>query len=161
MANNLLLIPSFNDLKKKSSGGGGFSDGGVLCMRKTLGAQAYVEIGPPPGVAWGGFNAQGDADNARSVAGVNFDTVSNVLVDEYFVAADGTQTHVGATPLAPKPGVGCVAAVSDYFSQGNILAFPNKLRYRLSQFQQDPLPTARVLLRVDVVEFDLPKDQED
>lgn len=166
---NVLL--AFNDLKKKSSGGGGFSDGGVLCERRTLSAQP-VELGPPPGVAWGGFTASGFPTTAPSVQAINFDPAISVGVEEYFVFADGTQKLVGVTQVGvnlsdtdASLNASAVQACSKYLSNGGVLAYPNKLRYKLvlgtgGESPETTLPTQRVLLHFDVQEFDIPKDQE-
>jgi hypothetical protein len=159
----LLIVPSFQDQKKKSSGGGGFSDGGVRSQRLSLSA-ATTEVGPPPGNAWSGFGGQ--EDEQPSVQAINFATNAGCVVNEYFVSADGTERKTGETrvnkltdadtltPLAVRP-------CSPYLQGGGILAYPNKLRYRLTLGYGDSvLPTGRVLLHFDVAEFDMPKDQE-
>lgn len=161
-----LAVPAFNDLKVKSSKGGGFSDGGVRCERLTLTSQG-VEVGPPPGVAYGGFNAAGNPLNANSVQAINFDTTTSVTVEEYFVREDGSALLTGSTPVGPNASTtnpalneSAVQSCSPFLNNGGILAFPNKLRYKLVAYGQLSLPTARVLLHFDTVEFDLPKDQE-
>jgi hypothetical protein len=164
---SVIVVPSFHDQKKKSSGGGGFSDGGVHCERLSLGAQS-VEVGPPPGVAWGGFNAAAIDLEPASVQAVNFDPAISCGVEEYFVFEDGTEQLTGpATPVTanvsttnPSLNAGAVASCSPYLKNGGVLAYPNKLRYKLILgYQQVALPTGRVLLHFDVAEFDLPKDQ--
>jgi len=100
------------------------------------------------------------------VQAINFATNAGCVVSEYFVSADGTERKTGETqvdkltnadtltPLAVRP-------CSPYLQGGGILAYPNKLRYRLTLGYGDSvLPTGRVLLHFDVAEFDMPKDQE-
>jgi len=164
---SILVLPAFHDQKKKSSKGGGFSDGGVHCERLTLGSTA-VEVGPPPGVAYAGFNAAAIDLAPASVQAINFDDTIGVGVEEYLVLADGTQKLVGTTQLTaatattnPADNAGAVASCSPYLKNGGVLAYPNKLRYKLViGYQQVALPTKRVLLHFDVAEFDLPKDQD-
>jgi hypothetical protein len=158
----LLIVPSFQDQKKKSSGGGGFSDGGVRSQRLSLSA-ATTEVGPPPGNAWSGFGQS--EDSLGSVQAINFSTNAGCTVNEYFVSADGTERFTGPTLVAAymldtlTPAA--VQPCSPYLQNGGILAYPNKLRYRLTLGYGDlVLPTGRVLLHFDVAEFDMPKDQE-
>jgi len=163
----LLIVPSFQDQKKKSSGGGGFSDGGVRSQRLSLSA-ATTEVGPPPGNAWSGFGGQ-EGEEQPSVQAINFATNAGCVVNEYFVSADGTERKTGETQVDKYfPDVVTPAAVkacSPYLQGGGILAYPNKLRYRLTlgsvgSIPDTALPTGRVLLHFDVAEFDMPKDQE-
>lgn len=166
MATTTVLL-AFTDLKKKSSGGGGFSDGGVHCERRTLSAQP-VELGPPPGVAYAGFSAIFPGI-APSVQAINFDPAISVAVEEYFVFEDGSQKLVGSTQVGLNASdtdaslnADAVQICSPYFSNGGVLAFPHKLRYKLVPgYGETVLPTSRVLLHFDVQEFDIPKDQED
>ena len=161
------IIPAFHDQKKKSSGGGGFSDGGVICERLSLGSQA-VEVGPPPGIAYGAFNAAGIDLAPASVQAINFDTTVTCEVEEYFVFADGSQRLTGSTSLGanasltdPSANAAAVASCSPFLRDGGVLAYPNKLRYKLALgYGESALPTGRVLLHFDVAEFDLPKDQD-
>ena len=163
----VLVVPAFHDQKMKSSRGGGFSDGGVHVERLTLTAQGVV-VGPPPGVAWGGFTGGGEVDQEpASVQAINFDALLGVQVEEYFVLADGSEKLVGTTSLTncpnTSPALNADAAkpCSLFLGQGGVLAYPNKLRYRIIPGLSEPsLPSGRVLLHFDVVEFDLPGDQE-
>jgi hypothetical protein len=165
----LIVVPAIHDLKKKSSGGGGFSDGGVLCKRLALSAQS-TEVGPPPGIAWCGFNAAGVELDPSSVQAINFDPVIPVSVTEYFVFEDGSEQATGpAIALTAALGnvsfdasdnVDAAKSCSPFLDSGGVLAYPNKLRYRLSLgYQAQTLPTKKVLLHFDVAEFDLPSDQ--
>jgi hypothetical protein len=166
----LVVVPAIHDLKKKSSGGGGFSDGGVLCKRLALSAQS-TEVGPPPGVAWAGFNAAGVELNPASVQAINFDPAIPVKVTEYFVFEDGSEkatgpaidltAALGNVSLDSDDNVDAAKSCSPYLESGGVLAYPNKLRYRLSLgYAALTLPTKKVLLHFDVAEFDLPPDQE-
>lgn len=163
----LTILPAFNDLKKKSKGGGGFSDGGVHCERHTL-SSTPVEAGPPPGVAWGGFSASNTPFNPSSVQAINFDPAVSVTVEEYLVFEDGTQQKTGEVTCTPNISTtdptlndGAVQSCSPYLSAGGILAYPNKLRYKLvTAVSEQALPAGRVLLHFDVSEFDVPSDQQ-
>lgn len=162
----ITILPAFNDLKKKSKGGGGFSDGGVHCERHTLGSAA-VEVGPPPGVAWGGFSASDTPFTPASVQAINFDPAIPVTVEEYFVFEDGSQQKTGEVTCTanvsgtdPTLNAGAVQPCSPYLEGGGILKYPNKLRYKLvTAVSEAALPTGRVLLHFDVSEFDIPGDQ--
>jgi hypothetical protein len=153
----------------KSSGGGGISDGGVLCERASLSQQNTI-FGPSAGTAWGGFNAAGVELMPASVQAINFDTDIGVNVEEYLILENGTElktgevfldAQVGSPPSGPPDdNAEAVKACSPFFEGGGILAYPNKLAYRLSMgYGETELPSARVLLHFDVVEYDLPKDQ--
>jgi hypothetical protein len=165
---SILVVPAFNDIKRKAAGRGGISDGGVHSERVTLTAQG-VYLAPPKGVAYGGFNAAGNPLNAASVQAINFDPAIACRVEEYFVQEDGTQRLVGvatdvganASTTVPSDNETAVQACSPFLKNGGILAYPHKLLYKLALgYGEDTLPTGRVLLHLDVVEFDLPKDQE-
>lgn len=168
---SVIVLPAFHDLKKKSSKGGGFSDGGLHCERLTL-SGSVVEVAPPPGVAYAAFNAAGTPFMPTSVQAINFDPDVGVEVEELFVFEDGSTMPTGpktalaaaagelTTPKDPLLNANSVKSCSPYLSAGNVLAYPNKLRYKLSLgYLQTALPTRRVLLHFDVTEFDLPKDQ--
>jgi hypothetical protein len=162
---NVFVVNSFADVKLKSSGGGGFSDGGVIsqsvALKEAGGAPVTVEIAPPKGVNLGGVTMDSPDTQGEpgGVTGFNFDTVNPVDVEEYFVSADGTETLIFRfTPINPQT----YDNVTDFFENGGILSYPNKLRYKLAQTQGkvlSPLPTARVLLKYALVLYDRPSDQ--
>jgi hypothetical protein len=163
MTTLLSVFPSTQDLKIKAAGKGGISDGGVVCSSQTVAAGANVVLAPPPGVNWGGITltpAQKTAGTPGGVTAFNFDAVLAGKIEEYLVFEDGTKVLVGgaATDLTANTGVGSHSAVSPFFATGGILSHPNKLEYKLIAGAVG-IPTARVLIKVSLIEYDQPSDQ--
>jgi hypothetical protein len=154
---NVFVVNAFDDLKLKSSGGGGFSDGGVVNESKALleegGSPVDVEIAPPPGEVYSGAGL-GSVDGITETGSVSACNNNNNSVDvaEYFVSEDGTETLLSNTTVNDKS----VATVTRYFEAGGRLQYPNKLRYRLGGKNN---PTKRVLLKYTLPRFDRPSDQ--
>ena len=156
---DLFVVNAFNDLKIKSSGGGGFSDGGVInrsvALQESGQTPVVVEIAPPPGVNYGPVFTQNDQEiNDAGPVVVNFDPTNPVNVEEYFVSADGTETLTDTSSV----GGGGVQPVSPFFQASGVLQYPNKLKYKLAPGNL-PSPSARVLLKYCLTEFDRPADQ--
>ena len=160
MADNVFVVNSFNDLKLKSSKGGGFSDGGVInetaVLKEADGPVQVVEIAPPQGEAWGSavLSFGGEAE-AASVSGVNFSPTIDPTVEEYFVKEDGSEVQINSVALGVQPAAG-IAGVSTFFEAGGVLQYPNKLRYK---FKSGSQPTERVLIKYTLKRFDRPSDQ--
>lgn len=152
MSSVISIFNVFTDLKKKSSKGGGFSDGGIVSGSVTLKVSTPVTIAPPKGLNWGGLalNPYGSSTSGPWAPGgvtvVNFDT-NQVTVEEYIVLEDGTEVLVGSKAVSGEDHSG----VSRAFATGFILSNPNKLRYKLVA---NPAPTKRVLLKYALVEYD-------
>jgi hypothetical protein len=155
---DLFVVNAFSDLKIKSSGGGGFSDGGVInrsvALQESDEARVTVEIAPPPGVSYGPalFTSEGALGDAGPLV-VNFSTLP-VQVEEYFVSADGTETLLNQAVV----NAGEIGTTTLFFAASGILQYPNKLRYRLASTKL-PAPSDRVLLKYTLVEYDRPADQ--
>jgi hypothetical protein len=153
MASDIFAVPSFNDLKLKEAGQGGFSDGGIVSESVALmevgGNPNTVEIAPPPGVVLGGVRLDFSEDPA-GVCVANFDA-NPVSINEYFVTEDGTEVLTQPSTVAGQ----AVNAVSAFFEGGGFLQYPNKLRYKIDKSN----PTQRVLLKYTLMLFDRPADQ--
>lgn len=151
---DVLLVASYLDLKQKSAGKGGFSDGGVksesVALLEKDGSPQVVEIAPPPGVCYGRSSLLGE-EVANSVSLFNFDKIQNVAVREFFVTKDGEEIATGAPS---QVNANSTYAFEDYFSKGAILQHPNKLRYKVEVKGDNP--NDRVLLKYTVVEYDEP-----
>lgn len=158
--NTVFVTPSFGDLKQKSSGGGGFSDGGVIneniILKEAGGAPVVGEIAPPKGVVYSGV-ALGSVEATEepgSVSVTNFGPTNNIEVQEYFVQEDGTEVFVNNFVVNAQN----IEGVSEYFESGGRLQYPNKLRYKLNP-AKGPFPAGRVTLKFTLKQFDRPSDQ--
>lgn len=152
MANSIKVFNSFSDLKVKVAGGGGFSDGGVVCGSTPITSSTVVEIAPPKGINWGGLSLVPYSLNraAGGVIAVNFDTVNDVTIKEYLVLEDGTEVETGDVTVT----AGSIVSVTSFFAAGGVLNNPNKLRYKASAVEKGVFPTKRVLIKHTLVEFD-------
>jgi hypothetical protein len=155
MSTQVSILNTSVDLKLKSSGKGGLSDGGIISYSQTLSASAPVVIAPPKGVNWGGLQLQayGSAASDRGPGGVtavNFDQSNDAIVEEYLVLEDGSEVLLFSHPVP----AGTIVHVCRAFTSGLILSYPNKLKYKYV-VDEDPL-TARLLLKVALVEYDQP-----
>jgi hypothetical protein len=163
MTTLLSVFPTFQDLKQKSSGKGGLSDGGCICKSDTLTSSTPVVIAPPKGVNWGGIAISSEQRVSLvpgGVTGWNFDATTSCKVEEYLVFEDGTEVLTGAAAiLAANTGITSHAHVSPFFAANGILSFPNKLKYKMVANGQAALPTARVLVKTALVEYDQPSDE--
>lgn len=140
---------SVHDLKRKRGGGGGLSDGNVVCVRRDLSVNSPAEFGPPAGKAWQSVMSlagEGDADPGFVA---NFDG-SDVTTEDSLVLADGTEIVVGGVTTTALT----IRAANDFMENGVILTYPMKMRMVISV----GTPTERVLFGAAFVEFDLPKD---
>lgn len=156
------VLPTFHDLKLKSSGKGGLSDGGCICRSDTLTTSTPVVIAPPKGVNWGGITLTPDQKLGvpGGVTGWNFDATTTCKIEEYLVFEDGTEKLLGTSAaLAVSTAVGSHLNVSPFFAAGGILSYPNKLKYKLVADGQAALPTARVLVKSALIEYDQPSDE--
>jgi hypothetical protein len=153
----LHALASFHDLKQKRGGGGGLSDGNVVCIRRDLSTTTPAELGPPPGKAWQLVMnaAAGSVDAPLPVPGayVSFDTSGGLEISESLVTPDGTEVPVAVESGIPSPGIASDAFQS-WLVPGIILPYPFKLRAIIST----GTPNGRVYLAVAFTEFDLPKD---
>lgn len=163
---NLSVFPTFQDLKIKKAGKGGFSDGGVVNRSDTLTVSAPVVLAPPPGVNWGGVtlnNPQRVSGVPGGVTGWNFDATVDCAISEYLVFEDGSEMLVDtAVVLDVNTGNTSHAHVSPFFGANGILSYPNKLKYVLSANGSGTghgIPTARVLIKSCLVEYDQPSDE--
>jgi len=154
MSTPVSILNTSVDLKLKSSGKGGLSDGGIISYSQTLSASAPVVVAPPKGVNWGGLELQPYGSDALKgpggVTAVNFDLVNDAIVEEYLVLEDGSEV------LLKQHAVngGNVVHVCRGFTDGLILSYPNSLKYKYVVVT-NPL-TARLLLKVALVEYDQP-----
>lgn len=154
MSAPVTIFPSFSDLKLKSSGGGGFSDGGVVSKSVTLTVNAPVTLQPPPGVNWGGL-CLAPYQDVMALGGVsvfNFDTGNNAEIEEYLVLEDGSEVLLNTQAVL----FGAHAAVSFAFTNGFVLAPQNKLRYKIKPPSD---VTGRILLKYVLLAYDQPSDQ--
>lgn len=158
---NLFVVNAFVDLKQKSSGGGGFSDGGVInrsvALKEAGQSPVVVEIAPPPGVVYSGIDLdsqEGDVEPG-SVVVLNFDAALDCAVTEFFVTEDGTEVPTAAPTNVLKGEISPID--SSYFGSAGLLQYPNKLRYKVAG--KPGLPTGRVLLKYTVLQYDRPADQ--
>lgn len=162
MTTLMTVLPTFHDLKMKSSGKGGLSDGGCICKSETVTGSVPVVVAPPKGVNWGGITLSAEQRGSApgGVTGWNFDAALNCKIEEYLVLEDGTEVLTGtATTLAKNtPEVGSHKNVSLFFAAGGILSFPNKLKYKLIA-GSGAIPTGRVLIKTALVEYDQPSDE--
>jgi hypothetical protein len=152
MSSLISIFNTFQDLKLKSSGGGGLSDGGIICRSQTLSTSSPVVIEPPKGVNWGGSLAPYGI-SALLPGGVillNFDATAEAFWEEYMVLEDGSEVFLetGSVVAGAHSGIGV------YFQNGGVLNNPNKLKYKLVQNGTMPLPTKRILLKYALVEYD-------
>jgi hypothetical protein len=159
---SLFVVPTFRDLKQKSSGKGGLSDGGVInrtVILKEAGQSAVtVEIAPPPGVAYAGLMLRNPAEGEiAALALVNFSSGMGDIAQcfEYFVTADGTEVKLGESDVA---GPQTVEGFETFFSLGGVLQYPNKLRYKLNP-SKGPAVAGRLSLKYTLMQFDRPSDQ--
>lgn len=157
---SLFVVGTFRDLKQKSSGKGGLSDGGVInrtvIIKEAGQSPVTVEIAPPPGVAYAGIMLRSPAESdLAALALVNFDTVDPAQCYEYFVAADGTEVQLGQSDVTTAQTVG---GFDSFFNIGGVLQYPNKLRYKLNP-SKGPAVVGRVLLKYTLMQFDRPSDQ--
>ena len=155
---SLFVVPTFRDLKQKSSGKGGLSDGGVInrTVILTEAGQSPVtaEIAPPPGVVYAGVALRAEPEPA-ALALVNFDMVNQAQCFEYFVTADGTEVKLGESGVA---GPQTVEGFESFFNYGGVLQYPNKLRYKLNPLK-GPAVAGRISLKYTLMQFDRPSDQ--
>lgn len=164
----LYALPFQIDVKTKSSGVGGFTDGGCKCVKKDLtgpgpGFQALsVDVGPDPGKAWRSIILASLASQSSSVVVVNNGTV-DVLVNESVVLEDGTVLGPNTdNDIALKTLDRIQFSVFSGQALGGVIAYPNKLRYTLKPLNNDQTPAApngRVVLKLLVMEFDLLQDE--
>jgi hypothetical protein len=160
----LRALSSFLDLKKHNSKGGGISDGGVVCISRSL-SSTPIDIEPLPGTALGGFsnNANPAADLPSNlnwcILVTNFDPDTPVEVEARYVFKDGSSAVLNQVPIpANSPdGAGMVA----FPLIGSIITHPNKMRFKLVASSGYSLPTRRVLLKACLIEYDKPGDLED
>jgi len=161
---SLFVVNAFRDLKMKSSGGGGLSDGGVInrtvILKEAEQTEVVVEIAPPYGVAYAGIALRSpSAAEPSGPALVNFGSGVGDVAEclEYFVAADGTEVATGGTSGSIGPQV--VAGIGGgFFTFGGVLQYPNKLRYKLNPLK-GPSATGRLSLKYTLMQFDRPSDQ--
>ncbi|MFQ5339935.1 MAG: hypothetical protein ACE5F6_00155 [Anaerolineae bacterium] len=155
-------FPSFHDLKTRSAKGGGFSDGGVVCISQPLSASP-IEIAPLAGTALGGFSTPvglGDfpIDMNLNALVMNFDPNTPVVVEAYLVFEDGSQSLIGTLPVPANTPAGY--GVLPWPWLGLILTHPNKIRLKLVAESGYSLPTGRVRVKATLVEYDKPADLE-
>ena len=159
-ATDVFLVNAFEDLKMKSSGGGGFSDGGVLnrsiSFKEPGENPVVIEIAPPKGIVLSGvaLGPFADLSGLNSVSVVNFGPTNNVSIQEFFVQEDGTEHFFNSITVSALN----VNGVSSYFGIGGKLQYPNMLRYKLLPIK-GPLPAGRVLLKYTLLQYDRPADQ--
>jgi len=158
---SLFVVPTFRDLKQKSSGKGGLSDGGVInrtvILKEAGQSPVTVEIAPPPGVAYAGIMLRSPAEgDLAALALVNFDTVDSAQCVEYFVTADGTEVELGQSDVAVAQTV--EGFDESFFHYGGVLQYPNKLRYKLNP-SKGPAVAGRISLKYTLMQFDRPSDQ--
>jgi hypothetical protein len=161
MTSLLTVLPTFQDLKMKSAGKGGFSDGGIVNQTVTLTGSVPVIIAPPKGVNWGGITlTPGQRVGVPGgVTAFNFDTVNDCNITEYLVLEDGTEVATAAVvALTVNTGTGSHKNVSQFFKNNGVLSFPNKLKYVLTA-KSAAVPTARVIIKYSLVEYDQPSDE--
>lgn len=163
-------MPFLLDVKTKSSGVGGFTDGGCKCLRRDLTGQNLaalsVDVGPGPGKAWRSIILAPTAGASGSVCVMNKGTVP-VDVTESFVNEDGTVIGTGAVSTIPGGSIEDIANAggSSVFAGqtvGGTISYPNKLRYTLAPTNSTSThdaPNGRVMLMLLVMEFDLAKDE--
>jgi hypothetical protein len=155
-------FPSFHDLKTRSAKGGGFSDGGVVCISQPL-SSTPIDIAPLPGTALGGFSTPvglGEFPIDMNMVAVimNFDPNTPVRVEAYLIFEDGSQFKIGELPVPANTPAGSGALPWPWL--GLILTHPNKLRLKLAPESGYALPTGRVRLKATLVEYDKPADLE-
>ena len=155
---DVFVVPAFMDLKLKQAGGGGFSDGGVVNESKVLkeenGNPVVVEVAPRIGEALTGIALESE-NGPAGVNAVNFSTeVVAIAVQEIFVEEDGTESVIGSQIMGPLE----TQSVTNFFENGGVLQYPNKLRYRLDP-DKEPVPAGRVLLKYTLMRLDRPYDQ--
>lgn len=157
MSSPVTAFPAFLDLKKKVAHEGGFSDGGVVCISKTL-TTAGIEIAPTPGTALGGFSTPAGAANpptwidANASAMVVNNNSETVGMEASVVFEDGSSAVLETYDIPP--------GISPIPLFGLIMTYPNKMRLKLVPYGTAPLPTKRVLFKAALVEFDKPADLE-
>jgi hypothetical protein len=157
---SLFVVPTFRDLKQKSSGKGGLSDGGVInrtvILKEAGQSPVTAEIAPPPGVVYAGVALRAEPEPA-ALALVNFGSGMGDIAQcyEYFVTADGTEVKLGESDVA---GPQTVEGFETFFSLGGVLQYPNKLRYKLNPFK-GPAVAGRISLKYTLMQFDRPSDQ--
>jgi len=156
---DVFVVNSFADVKLKSAGKGGFSDGGIesksVMLKASVGSPAVnVDIAPPKGISYGGvtLGEPENQDEPNSVQAFNFDSVNDGIVTEYFVDGDGVETQTLQVPVAAAT----FESVGAFFEAGGVLTYPNKLRYKLTSAK--PTLPSPVLLKYAVVLYDRPSD---
>lgn len=151
---DLVAIPSSHDLKTKFPGGsGGFSDGSVVCIRRTLSATAVL-IGPSAGKTWRALpDPSGDSETSGSILALNFDLSVNATVESAIVLADGTVPSPSIVTDVVAFSTAGLLSGNGAIESGMVFSADMKLRFRLIA----PLPTKRVLLTAIFVEYDMPK----
>ncbi len=153
---DLVAIPNAHDLKTKFPGGsGGFSDGSIVCIRRTL-TSAVTSIGPPEGKTWRFIPQPANGiDESEGAYVFNFDGAVGADVESSLELEDGTV--VAATVATDTIAADTVATLSlgmfIVMGGGQLLTADMKLRFRLT----GTLPTARVMLAALLVEYDMPK----
>jgi hypothetical protein len=157
-------LPFQVDLKIKSSGIGGFSDGGVKCLRRDLKISTpFVDVGPTPGKSWRSFELSALATASGSICIANFGLTTAVDITESVLLEDGTvlPPSIPATTISAGSIQRIAASVFAGDTLGGILSYPNKLRYRLAATSGSPpvAPSGRVLLMILVMELDQLKDE--
>jgi hypothetical protein len=155
-------LPFQVDLKIKSSGIGGFSDGGVKCLRRDLSlTKPFVDVGPTPGKSWRSFELSALATASGSICIANFCSTA-VDISESVLLEDGTvlPPSTPSTTISAGSIQRIAASVFAGDTLGGILSYPNKLRYRLLPPGGSPsLVDNRVLLMILVMELDQLKDE--
>lgn len=151
---DIIAMTNYADLKSKKGGGtGGFSDGNVVSLSKTIPPNGSVTFGPSAGKAWGGAGYAEDGNQHAA----NFDAAIDADVDLVFVEEDGTETLLEQRTIAS----GAPAVIDAYFDtfqdKLNVVAYPNKIRLKPTAGGTFP-PAARVLYKGTFIEYDLPKD---
>ena len=162
----LYALPFQIDVKTKSSGVGGFTDGGCKCIKRDLTGPNFqalsVDVGPDPGKAWRSIVIAALAQQSSSVVVVNNGT-NHVTVNESVVLEDGTVLGPFTdNDVTPKTLDRLQNSVFSGGSLGGVLSYPNKLRYTLQPLAtSSPLvaPNGRVVLKLLVMEFDLLQDE--
>jgi hypothetical protein len=159
----VFFVPTIDIKRKpKPSGGGGLSDGNVVTVRATL-TSTGVEIGPPPGKAWGGAVFGGTADSSLPFRpgfnvghfGAVADNPASVL--EYLVDEAGQEYFLaGTVGIAPQSFK--LIGTTLFGGSMGLLAYPNKWRVKLEA--AGPQPKGRVMLLVTAQEYDLPADAQ-
>lgn len=162
----LYAMPFQIDVKTKSSGVGGFTDGGCKCIKRDLTGPNLqplsVDVGPDPGKAWRSIVIAALAQNSSSVVVANNGT-NSVDVVESVVLEDGTALGpFQINTITPKTLDRLLNSVFSGGSLGGVISFPNKLRYTLNPLNTSSpavAPNGRVVLKLLVMEFDLLQDE--